>query len=110
MRLLFDQNLSVRLVLVLADLYPNAVHVRQLGLERADDEAVWKHAAGHGFTIVSKDADFHQLSFVRGQPPKVIWIRRGNCSTQAIQTLLRDAHPDLVAFERDADASFLALG
>ena len=78
MRLLFDQNLPVRLVPALAELYPDSVHVRQLGLERADDDSVWKHAAAHGLTIVSKDADFHQLSFVRGQPPKVIWIRRGS--------------------------------
>ena len=109
MKLLFDQNLSPRLVRALADLFPASQHVRELGLERADDETVWKHAAGNGFTIVSKDADFHQLSFLRGPPPKVVWIQRGNCSTADIGAILRQRQPDLVAFERNEDASFLAL-
>lgn len=110
MRLLFDQNLSFRLVEMLADVYPNAAHVRQLGLERAEDELVWQHAAAHGLTIVSKDSDFHQLSFVRGQPPKVIWFRRGNCSTEVIAHLLREAQAEVAAFENDDEAAFLALG
>jgi len=46
-----------------------------------DDDVVWEYAAKHGFMIVSKDADFHQWSFVHGHPPKVVWIRHGNCST-----------------------------
>ena len=66
MRLLFDQNLSPRLVAMLADLHSGSAHVRNEGLQRADDDTVWAHAARHGFVIVSKDADFHQRSFVFG--------------------------------------------
>jgi predicted nuclease of predicted toxin-antitoxin system len=55
--------------------------VRDVGLARADDAAVWAFAREGGFTIVTKDGDFHQMSFVRGAPPKVIWMRVGNCST-----------------------------
>ena len=51
---------------------------------------VWAYAAEHRFVIVSKDADFHQRSFVLGHPPKVVWIRRGNCSTAEIEAILRD--------------------
>ena len=78
MRLLLDQNLSPRLVTGLADLYPESVHVRDVGLQMADDETIWAYAEQHGLAILSKDADFHQRSFVRGHPPKVVWIRRGN--------------------------------
>ena len=109
MRLLFDQNLSPRLVTILADLHAGSTHVRTESLERADDEAVWAYAIRQGFVIVSKDADFHQRSFVLGHPPKVIWIQRGNCSTDEIAVLLREHHTDLLAFEQDATASFLAL-
>ena len=109
MTLLFDQNLSARLVSSLADLFPNSAHVRNLGLGSANDDAVWQYAATHGFTIVSKDSDFHQLSFVRGHPPKVVWIRRGNCSTAQIESLLRQHHAALRNFEQDPDASFLVL-
>ena len=110
MRLLFDQNLSPRLVAMLADLHGGSTHVRNEGLQRADDDAVWAHAARHGLVIVSKDADFHQRSFVFGHPPKVIWIQRGNCPTDEIAALLRERHADVLAFELDETASFLALG
>jgi predicted nuclease of predicted toxin-antitoxin system len=40
----------------------------------------------------------------------VIWIRRGNCSTGEVATLLRDHHEEMLAFERDPEGSFLALG
>jgi predicted nuclease of predicted toxin-antitoxin system len=109
-RLLFDQNLSPRLLDALADLHGGSSHVRNEGLRTADDDTVWAYAARQGFVIVSKDADFHQMSFVLGHPPKVIWIRRGNCSTDEIAALLRRHHADLLAFEQDETASFLALG
>ena len=76
MRLLLDQNLSPRLLTALAGLYPGSSHVREVGLQTADDDTVWQYAAEHGFAIVSKDADFHERSFLLGHPPKVIWIRR----------------------------------
>ena len=109
MKLLFDQNLSHRLVPALADIFPDSNHVRSVGLGRADDDAVWQYATAEGFAIVSKDSDFHQLSFVRGHPPKVVWIRRGNCSTDEIESLLRQRAEDLRVFDRDPDASFLVL-
>ena len=44
MKLLFDHDLSPRLVRRLADLYPNASHVALVGLDRATDLAVWTYA------------------------------------------------------------------
>lgn len=110
MRLLLDQNLSPRLLDLLADLYPGSQHVRSVGLGSADDEQVWSYAAGEGLAIVSKDTDFHQRSFLFGGPPKVVWIRLGNCSTEDIARLLRQHHADLVAFDQHAEGTFLALG
>jgi predicted nuclease of predicted toxin-antitoxin system len=69
-KLLLDQNLAPRLVASLANLYPNSTHVRDVGLATADDDAVWRHAADEGFTIVSKDADFHERSFLLGPPSR----------------------------------------
>lgn len=63
MKLLFDQNLSHRLARALADLFPDSLHVRDVGLRAADDPVVWDYARQRGFVIVSKDADFHQRSF-----------------------------------------------
>ncbi len=109
MKFLFDENLSPHLVPALADLYPDSVHVRNVGLERADDEAVWIYAREHDLVIISKDADFHQRSFVFGYPPKVVWIRRGNCSTRDIEVILRRHHSVILDFDRDEVGSFLDL-
>jgi predicted nuclease of predicted toxin-antitoxin system len=110
MKLLFDHNLSPRLVRSLSSLYPDSIHVRDVHLHTADDESVWNYAAVHGFVLASKDADFHQRSFVLGAPPKVIWIRLGNCRTNQIEVLLRDHVLEVEAFTRNEEATFLALG
>lgn len=110
MKLLFDHNLSYRLVAALHDLYPGSVHVREVELQAADDEVVWDYARDNGFVIVSKDAEFHQRSLVLGAPPKFIWIRLGNCSTDEGLTLLQAHHSDLLTFERTRDVAFLVLG
>jgi predicted nuclease of predicted toxin-antitoxin system len=88
-KLLFDQNLSPSLVESLADIYPQSVHVQSVGLDRADDTAVWDFARSQNLVIVTKDADFQERSLIAGAPPKVIWIRRGNCSTSDIEAILR---------------------
>jgi len=88
-KLLFDQNLSPSLVDSLADIYPESVHVQSVGLDRADDKAVWEFARRHNLVIVTKDADFQESSLISGAPPKVVWIRRGNCSTSEIESILR---------------------
>jgi predicted nuclease of predicted toxin-antitoxin system len=108
-KLLLDQNLSPRLAHALRDAYPECVHVREVGLERAADDQVWHYAAAHGYLIVSKDSDFHQRSFLLGHPPKVIWIRRGNCSTSWIEAALRSAREGIEAFVAHAEESFLAV-
>jgi predicted nuclease of predicted toxin-antitoxin system len=68
LRLLFDQNLAPRLVARLADVFPASEHVRDAGLAAGYDQAVWEYAKAGGFAIVSKDADFRQLSFLYGSP------------------------------------------
>ena len=109
MKLLFDHNLSPRLVELLAAEFPGSAHVFRLGLERAPDLQVWDRAIRNDFTIVSKDSDFHQLSFLHGAPPKVIWIQRGNCSTADIEWLLRNNRDAIALFCDDSEATFLAI-
>lgn len=110
MKLLFDQNLSDRLPRRLATLYPGSAHVKNLGMTTADDLAIWNYATANGFTIVSKDADFQQRSLLRGHPPKVVWIRLGNCTTAAaVETLLQTRHADLLTFEVDLVSSILIV-
>jgi predicted nuclease of predicted toxin-antitoxin system len=58
MKLLFDQNLSHRLVTLLELEFPGSAHVRHLGMATSPDWEVWAHAANNDFSIVSKDTDF----------------------------------------------------
>ncbi len=78
MKLLFDENLSPAPSRRLSDLFPNSVHVRNVGMKAADDPIVWNYATDNDFMIVSKNADMHDLSLLFGNPPKVIWLRLGN--------------------------------
>lgn len=109
MKLLFNENLSPKLVRLLADLFPHSVHVRECGLKAAGDPLVWNHARDNDLIIVSKDSDMHQRSFVYGSPPKVVWVRLGNCSTSDVERLLRTRFAEIEAFYEDAYASFLSL-
>ena len=109
MKLLFDHNLSHRLVSALQHDYPDSTHVRDVGLSTASDADVWRYAAQHDFIIVTKDADFHQRSFLFGHPPKVVWIRVGNCSTPMIETLLHRYRAHLQSFAVEPDGAFLTL-
>jgi len=108
-KLLIDHNLSHRLVARLADAFPDSMHVRHIGLERSGDIEIWEFARSNHLVIVSKDADFHQLSFTLGHPPKVVWIKRGNCSTREAERLIRRARAEIEAFEGDLEASFLVV-
>ena len=109
MRLLFDQNLSPRLVALLAAEFPGSLHVREASLQAAHDQDIWDYAARHGFVIVSKDSDFRQRSFVSGYPPKVVWIQRGNCTTDDIAAILRRHRTRLDSFDTDPEAALLVL-
>ncbi|MGL4514688.1 MAG: DUF5615 family PIN-like protein [Lacipirellulaceae bacterium] len=109
MKLLVDQNLSARLVSGLGGAFPDSSHVRDLGLAAAEDLVVWDYAKRNGFVIQSKDSDFRQLSFLYGPPPKVIWLRLGNCGTQVAADTLLSSLDAIRDFETDPYEALLVL-
>ncbi len=109
MKLLLDENLSPRLVAAVGDLYPGSAHVEDCGLVNTHDGAVWEYARKNGFAIVTKDSDFSELSVLRGSPPKVIWLRIGNCTTVRAGFLLRDAFPRIQAFLNAVEENCLVI-
>ena len=96
MKLLFDQNLSHRLCALLADTLPGAEQVKRVGLDQAEDAAIWDYALRGDYAIVTLDSDFADMAALRGAPPKVIWLRCGNQPTAAVEALIR-GHADLIA-------------
>lgn len=109
MKLLFDQNLSSRLVGALRESFPGSVHVQDAGLKHADDQRVWEFAKQSGMAIISKDSDFQQRSMLYGPPPKVIWVSLGNCTTEQVERLIRTRLDEIAAFDQDEGTAFLVL-
>ena len=109
MKFLFDQNISPRLVKILSDLYPSSASVSEYGLKNSDDASIWNFAKRKKYIIVSKDSDFHQLSFLYGAPPKFIWIRKGNCSTKEIEIILRKNYLAIKHFSKNKTTSLFVL-
>ncbi|MGD0548122.1 MAG: DUF5615 family PIN-like protein [Terracidiphilus sp.] len=109
MKLLLDEKLSPRLIASIGDLYPGSAHVEGCGLVNTSDDKVWDYAGASGFAIVTKDSDFSELSVLRGSPPKVIWLRIGNCTTVRAGFLLRDAFSRIQAFLSAVEENCLVL-
>lgn len=109
MKLLFDQNLSRRLVGMLSVDYPQSSHVTEVGLDTATDAEIWTYSGQHGLVIVSKDSDFRQLAFLHGPPPKAIWVRLGNATTIEILDVLRNNRDEIARFGADPDEALLVI-
>ncbi len=88
MKLLFDQNISFRVLRKLEKSFPESVQVKDLGLENFSDMQIWNYAKEHNFSIVTFDSDFFDLANLYGHPPKIIWLRTGNRRTNEIANLL----------------------
>lgn len=109
MKLLLDQNISRKLVKELKDLFPGSSHICLLGLHEALDEKIWNYARDNHFTIVTQDSDFNERSLLYGYPPKVIWIKTGNISTENIERVLKEHKEDILSFEKDKSLSCLQI-
>jgi predicted nuclease of predicted toxin-antitoxin system len=109
MNLLYDHNLSPRLVTRLQDVFPDAIHVTHVMLDRATDLVVWQYAHTNNYAIVTKDSDFNDLSILHGMPPKVIWIATGNCSTTVIEANLRKHAITIHTFLNDLVVGVLTI-
>lgn len=109
MKLLFDQNISFRLIKKIAPFFPHAYSVKDLDLVDSSDIEIWKYAKENGLTIVTFDADFFDLNTLYGGPPKIIWLKTGNMTTSFLANLF-ERHQDLIKeFLRSHESDFLML-
>ncbi|MCT8335894.1 MULTISPECIES: DUF5615 family PIN-like protein [Leptospira] len=106
--LLYDANLSPNLVEHLSDIFPNSKHVFSLGIQ-SSDELIWEKAYEKKLIIVTKDNDFNKILEKKGFPPKIIQIKRGNCSTSSVVTLLKENCETIIAFTKNPEAGILFL-
>lgn len=91
MKLLLDQNISHRVLDRIRQWMPEAKHVKDVGLEGATDRHIWNFAKTQNYSIITFDSDFYDMVTLLGHPPKIIWLRMGNTSTQYLaETLLKN--------------------
>jgi len=109
MRLLFDENISHRIVRKLPGCFADCRHVDSVGLDDCNDEIIWKFARKNGFTIVTFDSDFFKKSAVMGAPPKIVWLRTGNLTTAEIADLLILNFSVIKSFIEDSQKNLLEL-
>ena len=98
MSLLFDQNISFRIISKIKFNFPEAKQVKQLGIENYLDVEIWKYAKENKFTIVTFDADFFDLSNFKGHPPKIIWLRFGNTKTDFLANIINSRNTIITDF------------
>jgi predicted nuclease of predicted toxin-antitoxin system len=109
MKLLLDENLPRSLAKALEAQFPGTVHVAHVDLLKAADDVVWNYARENNFSIMSKDRDFADRSDVFGPPPKVVWIRIGNCSVQQLAAAIHASGPEIEEFLSDEHAGLLVI-
>lgn len=109
MKFLIDENLSEALVDALGDIAPGSIHVRPAGLGGATDLRLWETARAGGFAILTRDEDFVRLSIARGSPPKVVFLRLGNCTTRDVVDLIHRRFAILQDFVVSNEVSFLVM-
>ena len=109
MKLLFDENLSRKLVQRLADLYPGSAHVVGVDLMTSPDEEIWNFTKANGFIVVSTDLDFYDLATTLGPPPKVMWLRWWTHPTADAERVLRREAIRISEFVNDPELGVLVL-
>ncbi len=109
MKLLFDENISLKLVSLVAQEFPESSHIDFLRMQGSTDSNIWEYAKAENYIIVSKDNDFRQRSFLFGFPPKVIWLSVGNCGTKYITNILLENSEQIKIFANSSVESLLVL-
>jgi predicted nuclease of predicted toxin-antitoxin system len=109
MKLLFDENISYRIISIINNHFPESAHVSFIRKERFSDLDIWLYAKENDYTIVTYDADFYEWQQLRGYPPKIIWLRFGNAKTEIIAEELIKNTNQIQEFVSDKDIGLLEL-
>jgi len=111
MKLLLDANISWRLVSILKEHFGECVHSDNIPeLEfPAKDTKIWQYAKDNGYTIITRDNDFNDLITIKGFPPKIIWLRTGNCSRKFTSDLLINSKPAIEELWKSKEYGLLEI-
>jgi predicted nuclease of predicted toxin-antitoxin system len=108
-KLLLDENLSPKPAELVQDMFPGTRHLEDCGQGAADDDEIWRFARANDFVIVSKDSDFYDRSVLYGGPPKVVWVRLGNCTTGEVEAALRRSVDSVASLAESRDTTLILV-
>jgi predicted nuclease of predicted toxin-antitoxin system len=109
MNLLFDMNISNRIIRLIEPYFPASIHVRQLPVPLSKDIDIWNYAVAHQFTIVTFDEDFFAWQLLKNNPPRVVWLRCGNMSTRDLADKLIRCKDEINQFIEGGDEILLEI-
>ncbi len=109
MNLLFDQNISFRIVKKVSTVFPNAKQVNDVNLLNSSDFNIWEYAKKHNYCIITFDNDFIDISVLKGFPPKIIWLRTGNTSTNLIAEKIIENKNLIQDFIQNSEHGYLEI-
>ena len=99
MKLIFDQNISHRILKILAEDFTGSTSVKSENLIDSSDIVIWEFAKKSNYIIVTQDSDFNDFNSLYGFPPKIIWIRTGNLKTEELANILKNHIAEIKDFE-----------
>ena len=110
MKLLFDANLSPKLVHRLTDLFPGSVHLFDIPLPRdAQDLLIWRFAGENGYDIITTDGDdYPPLLQKFGMPPRVVLLQSWRYPTRRAEEIIR-ANAIIISEFANANEGLLIL-
>lgn len=109
MKLLFDQNISFRIIKLIEDKIPNATHINEVGLKNSSDLNIWEFAKKNEYSIVTFDSDFAELANLKGIPAKIIWLKLPNTRTSVLATLLNNKFDQINDFLISEEMSMISI-
>ncbi len=110
MRILLDENLSFKLESKLKSVFPNLIHVSDIGLQGREGNNIFEFARNNSFdAIITNDEDYYWLSLLKGFPPKIIWLRLGNMTTENVVLTLTSKQVEIQNFLIDPDEICLEI-
>lgn len=109
MKILLDENVSYRIIKKIKHLFDDCKHVNEVGLIAEHDNDIWAFAQKHQYTILTFDADYQELSVLKGFPPKIIWLNTGNVRTEKLSALLIENIIQIENFHANENAGCLEI-
>jgi predicted nuclease of predicted toxin-antitoxin system len=109
MKLLFDQNISHRILKNLPETYSGSSHIIAEGLINTSDFTICEYAKLHQFIIVTQDSDFNDIYLLKGFPPKILWFQTGNLRTNDLAIILKNQQNEIVNFHNNEELGCLEI-